>query len=61
MRRIAILLTIIILTLPMWGKAQIKKGGELYNCLYSDSEYKASNQNFGAIKDKRGIMYFANA
>ena len=60
MRRIAILLTIIILTLPMWGKAQIKRVGESYTLSHTKTTIAASNQNWCTTKDKRGIMYFAN-
>ena len=61
MRRIAILLTIIILTIPVWGNAQIKRGGELYSINYTKADNDAENQYYCAIKDKRGIMYFGNA
>ncbi|MBO7463179.1 MAG: SpoIIE family protein phosphatase [Bacteroidales bacterium] len=60
MKRIVILLTIIILTLPMWAKAQIKRVGESYTLTHTKTTIAASNQNWNITKDKRGIMYFAN-
>lgn len=45
----------------MWAKAQINRGGELYMHTYTKDDYKApSNQVLCAVKDKRGIMFFAN-
>ncbi|MBQ5575400.1 MAG: hypothetical protein IIT37_05085, partial [Bacteroidales bacterium] len=54
MKRIVTLLTIIILMLPMWGKAQINTLGEPVINTFPIS------QTWGAIQDQRGIMYFAN-
>ncbi|MCR5455694.1 MAG: hypothetical protein K6F33_11970, partial [Bacteroidales bacterium] len=61
MGRIAILLTVIILTIQVQASAQLKRGGELYSISYTKADFEAENQNFCAVKDKRGIMYFGNA
>ncbi len=44
----------------MWVQAQIKRIGEPYSITYSGDDYEAGNENWGVVKDKRGIMYFAN-
>ena len=45
----------------MWAEAQIKRGGELYMHTYTKDDYKTpSNQVLCAVKDNRGIMFFAN-
>ena len=40
----------------MWAKAQLRP----YTLSYSSTDYNASNQNWGTIRDKKGVMYFAN-
>ena len=40
----------------MWGKAQLRP----YSLSYSGADYDASSQNWCTIKDKHGVMFFAN-
>ncbi len=40
----------------MWAWAQMRP----YTLSYASTDYNASNQNWGTIKDKKGVMYFAN-
>ena len=46
--------------LPMWGKAQIKREGEPYIYHHTRTNIAANSQNWDIIKDKQGVMYFAN-
>ena len=53
--------TILVLTLTIQAKAQIKTVGEPYGVTYNTTEYNVSAQNWCAVKDKKGVMYFGNS
>ena len=44
----------------MWAKAQIKREGEPYMYHHTRTNIAANSQNWDIIKDKQGVMYFAN-
>lgn len=51
---------LIFVFLAVAGKTQIKSIGTPHIRNYTQREYNASTQNWAAIQDKRGILYFAN-
>lgn len=48
-----------LLLLSLIGQGQIETGRPHYRN-YPSSEYRAHGQNFAALQDDRGVMYFAN-
>ncbi len=53
-------LILIFVFIAIAGKTQIKSIGTPHIRNYTQREYNASTQNWAAMQDKRGILYFAN-
>ncbi|MEN8119019.1 MAG: triple tyrosine motif-containing protein [Bacteroidota bacterium] len=50
----------VLLQLPLLVNSQVKNKGIPYIINYSSNVYKAHNQNWSTVQDKRGVMYFGN-
>ena len=60
MRRISVPLILCFLFLSVGLTGQVNKYGNPFIRNYDPMEYRASEQNWSAIQDHRGVMYFGN-
>ena len=60
MKRVGSFLLGLVLILGTLLSAQVQELGAPIITNYEPEQYKASSQNWVAVQDRRGVMYFAN-